>query len=176
MGKIMGARAQMFTADLTHNGSGNRGQIIIRSQAIQQSNEAVKMEIRLQNVNNVTGGCAGMCSEPQNYHLQIQKNVPGTDNFVTCFRHERSFRDRNPNLGPSFNVHMTALCNGNPDARIRFALVGQNGQSFNYFESTVNQIRGGQMTLDGHAGTTLIFNRFEIFIQPTFVDYLRSGW
>ena len=46
----------------------------------------------------------------------------------------------------------------------------------NYFESTVNQIRNGQTTLDGQAGASLVFNRFDIFIQPSFVDYLRSGW
>jgi len=71
MGKIMGAKAQMFTGDLVHNGAGNRGQIIVRSEAIAQSNEAIRMDIRLQNVNNVTPGCMGMCNEVVNYCLEI---------------------------------------------------------------------------------------------------------
>ena len=69
------------------------------------------------------------------------------------------------------------MCNANLDARIRFSLVFVNsGKVFNHFESTVNQIKNGQMRLDGSSGATLTFSKFEIFIPPTFVDYLRAGW
>jgi len=175
MGKIMGARAQMFTADLVHNGASNRGQIIVRSEAIAQSNEAIRMDIRLQNVNNVTRGCMGMCDEQHSYYLEVQRNVPNTDNFVTCFRQPQMLREQNQHLGV-VSLLLTQICNTNKDARIRFALMRHGGVPFNYFESSVNQILGGQGTLNGHAGASLVFNHAELFIQPSFVDYLRSGW
>ena len=32
------------------------------------------------------------------------------------------------------------------------------------------------MALNGKGGATLVFDKFEIFVPPTFVDYLRAGW
>ena len=78
MGTLMGAPRQTWTGNLTKQGSNvNRGQIIIRSQAIEQSNLVAKWFLRLQNVVNMGGGCMGMCQERQHYSCQILKEVPG---------------------------------------------------------------------------------------------------
>ena len=69
MGAIMGARSQVLTENLSHKGNSNRGQIIIRSEAVRQSNEWVKMRLTVQNANNMEGGCMGMCQEPSLYAL-----------------------------------------------------------------------------------------------------------
>ena len=47
MGQLMGALKQTFTADLKKNGQANRGQLIVRTQAIQQSNEVAKMSVSI---------------------------------------------------------------------------------------------------------------------------------
>lgn len=101
--------------------------------------------------------------------------MPNTDNFVTCYRHPTFSRQQNLQVG-TVSVLLTRLCNANKDTRIRFALVQPNGHVFNYFEGTANQILGDNRTLNGRAGTTLVFDRVELFVQPSFVDYLRSGW
>ena len=98
MGQIMGARAQMYQANLTHHGNANRGQIIVRSEAVQQSNEAVKIALQIQNANNVAGGCMGMCAEPVNYRLQIQKQVGDSDNFAACYTHSQVLRASNTSV------------------------------------------------------------------------------
>ena len=61
MGKLMGAKKQTWTGDLMHEGQGNRGQIIVRTCAVQQSNEVAKWRLKWDGVRNVEGGCAGMC-------------------------------------------------------------------------------------------------------------------
>ena len=38
--------------------------------------------MRLENVNNRGGGCLGMCQENFEYRFEIQKQVPGTDQYV----------------------------------------------------------------------------------------------
>ena len=43
LGMIMGARAQTFTVNLTGNRSG-KATLIVRSEAVAESNDAVKME------------------------------------------------------------------------------------------------------------------------------------
>ena len=57
----MGALKQTYTANLLKNGQGNRGQIIVRTMAVAQSNEVAKMSLRIAGANNVSGGCMGMC-------------------------------------------------------------------------------------------------------------------
>ena len=43
----------------------------MRSESVPSSSEAAKMQINLQNVNNMGGGCMGMCSERTAYKLEI---------------------------------------------------------------------------------------------------------
>ena len=47
---------------------------------------------------------------------------------------------------------------------------------FDYFETTLNRMVDGDRLFVSKAGARLEFNKFEIFIPPTFVDYLRAGW
>lgn len=87
MGKLMGAKRQIWTENLTFEGRANRGQIIVRTQAIIQSNEVVKWRLKWQNVRNVEGGCLGMCGSTCFYNCEIQKEVPGAANsFVTAVK------------------------------------------------------------------------------------------
>ena len=52
MGQLMGARAQTFNGNLSFKGQSNRGQIIVRTEAIQESNEWISYRMRVQNANN----------------------------------------------------------------------------------------------------------------------------
>ena len=175
MGNLMGARAQMWTGELTYHGQGKRGQIIVRTEAIQASNEVLKIRTRVYNPNNVGGGCMGMCQERLEYRFAVQKIVPGTDNFVDCVNLPRWFTEP-ASIGEQI-IPLTKLCNGNKDERIQFALVDRTNRIFNTFQTTVNALLGGSNnTINGADGTTLVFDHAEVFIRPSFVDYLRSGW
>ena len=74
----------MWTGNLAHQGKAG-GQIIVRSEAIQASNEAIKFRMSTRQLNNAGGGCMGMCQEPRRYKIAIQKMVPGTNNFATVW-------------------------------------------------------------------------------------------
>ena len=78
MGKLMGARNQMWTEDLEHKGA-KRGKIIVRTQTINSegANMIAEGSIEWRNINNMGGGCAGMCQEPMPYFFEIEKQVPG---------------------------------------------------------------------------------------------------
>ena len=71
MGNIMGARAQMWQGNLSYFGADDRGQIIVRTEAIKDSNEAIKMQMRVQNPNNEGGGCLGLCKDKYAYRFEI---------------------------------------------------------------------------------------------------------
>ena len=94
MGQLMGARAQTWTGTISHKGS-NGGQIIVRAESIVESNEWLKADISMRNVNNMGGGCMGMCAERIRYRVEIQKLVPGTGNYATVAKlmPPRSFED-----------------------------------------------------------------------------------
>ena len=110
MGKLMGAPKQTWTANLQINGQGNRGQIIVRTQAVQQSNEVAKFSIRLTNVHNISGGCMGMCQGREDYICQIQKEVPGTNNFAAAVTVPGQFNTADVNL-PEMVIPLGQLCN-----------------------------------------------------------------
>ena len=84
MGSLMGARAQMWQGNLNYMGMDNRGQIIVRTEAVKSSNEAVKINCRVHNPNNEGAGCLGMCKDKFAYRFEVQKAVPGTSNFARC--------------------------------------------------------------------------------------------
>ena len=64
MGNIMGAKAQMLTQPLEgKNGKKDAGQIVVRAEAVQESNECATFHLQWRNVNNMQAGCMGMCPE-----------------------------------------------------------------------------------------------------------------
>jgi len=85
MGQIMGARAQTFKGKLI--GGKASSELIIRSESVANSNEAAKMILNFTDINNMSGGCMGMCAEVMPWKLEVQKNVTGTDTFVTVWTH-----------------------------------------------------------------------------------------
>ena len=175
MGNLMGARAQMWTGELTYHGQGKRGQIIVRTEAIQASNEVLKIRTRVYHPNNVGGGCMGMCSERAYYECEIQREVPGTNNFVCAAKVPGQFNLADVNM-PEQCVPLAQLCNADKSARIKLALVGRSGQRFNEAITTVNDLMQGRTTLQAGNNTTVVVDQFQVFVRPTFVDYLRSGW
>ena len=86
MGKLMGAKKQTWTANLTYQGNSNRGEIIVRTQAMEMSNEVAKFSLRVQNAQNLGGGCIGMCQERTYYRCEIMSEIPGTQNFAVKAR------------------------------------------------------------------------------------------
>ena len=71
MGTLMGSRAQVWTGNLVYHNQANRGQIIVRAEAIQASNMVAEFSMRMQGVNNLSGGCMGMCKEPAQFTIEI---------------------------------------------------------------------------------------------------------
>ena len=67
----MGAKKQIWTENLTHEGKGGRGQIIVRTQAVSSSNEVAKWRLKWDNIKNFEGGCAGMCAAMCYYRCEI---------------------------------------------------------------------------------------------------------
>lgn len=137
MGDLMGARSQVYQANLSHKGNANCGQIVVRTEAVAQSNTAVKFGLRVQSVNNVGGGCMGMCAEPFPYYVQISKEVAGSDAFVTAARFPGMLRG--DGQLPAVVFSLTQLCNANPDLRLKFSLRNANTNAeFNSFVATLS--------------------------------------
>lgn len=82
MGKIIGAKAQVWTGNLLHKDR-DGGKIIVRSEVVQQSNECIRFDATVRNAGNVEAGCMGLCEEPFRYRMVIRKRVPGSDAFTT---------------------------------------------------------------------------------------------
>lgn len=119
MGQLMGARAQTWTGNLSHKGQANRGQVIVRTEAVKESNEWASFEVRADDVNNVGGGCLGMCGEPMRYKLEIQKQAPGSDNYVTSWTSQHT--QLRQGWTEKHSIPLSQICNADKDVSIRFA-------------------------------------------------------
>ena len=81
----MGARSQLFMDRLSRNGSEKKnGILIVRVEAVAESNIAAKFQLKWSNVNNVTKGCLGMCRAENQYRFTIERLVTGTKNYIRC--------------------------------------------------------------------------------------------
>ena len=88
------------------------------------------------------------------YHLEIQKNVAGTEQFTSTWTLPRTLRTENESIS-SFYLPVSLICNADLDARIRFVVsmsVDGANHVFNHFETSLNQLSNGQTTLDGQDG------------------------
>ena len=73
MGELVGAKNQVWEAKLSKKAKGkkNSGTIIVRSEILNVSNMVTDFSTRLENVNNKTSDCLGMCGSPFVYTLEI---------------------------------------------------------------------------------------------------------
>ena len=95
LGALMGARNQLFMDRLSRNGSEKKnGVLIVRVEAVAESNMAAKFQLKWTNVNNTTRGCFGMCQGKRLYRFTIQRLVPGTKNqFIMCQKSHLHFEE-----------------------------------------------------------------------------------
>ena len=111
-----------------------------------------------------------MCGETVPYCCEIQKQVPGTETFAVASRIPATPKD--------VTIPLPVLCNNDRQSRLKFTTnsmkAGSNKQ-FSAVEATLNEIIEGRSAF-ASGDTTLNVSNFSIFVKPTFVDYLRSGW
>ena len=77
------------------------------------------------------------------------------------------------------SLSLTKLCNSNKNASIKLECIraDENTNSvFNSVTTTVQEIIDGKTSFNSGDGGQLVITDFEIFVRPTLVDYLRSGW
>jgi len=75
LGKIMGSKAQTFQNTIMHQGR-KSGELIVRAEGVQESNQAISMSQSWRNVNNYVSGCMGLCKEETRYSVVLLRQVP----------------------------------------------------------------------------------------------------
>lgn len=72
---------------------------------------------------------------------------------------------------------MTALSNGDKDAKLWVQANNGRGKVHSVVELTVDQlIEGKSFTNEKRKASTLTLGKVRMFERAGFVDYLRSGW
>ena len=72
MGALMGAKAQTYSAPLSYKGNTkNRGTIIIRAEAVQESNANAEFALRWENLNNMSSGLCGIGASRKTVRFEI---------------------------------------------------------------------------------------------------------
>jgi hypothetical protein len=116
-----------------------------------------------------------MCSENVFYSCEIQKEVPGTTIFVKAKDFGATFNATRSTM-PLSTISIGDLCAGNKSARIRFVILTRERRELHSVTTTVDDIVGGSLIHQAGEGCSVQISDFEIYVKPTFVDYLRSGW
>lgn len=69
------------------------------------------------------------------------------------------------------------LCNADKSARIKFVIQDREGaRIYNEAETSIDQLLSGNTQLAAGNGCTMTVGNLQVFVRPTLVDYLRSGW
>ena len=70
---------------------------------------------------------------------------------------------------------MTKLCNNKTNQKIKFSVWNKYDMEVNAVEASVNELLE-EAQFDGLEGSKLIFEEFEVYDRPTFLEYLKAGW
>ena len=70
---------------------------------------------------------------------------------------------------------MNKVCDGKMNQKIRFAVFNKYEMMLNEVQVSVNELTE-QRQFMGLDGSKLVFENFELYDKPTFLDYLKSGW
>ena len=156
MGNIMGAKAQMFTANLTKGGgSSSQGQLIVRAETVQHSNTTAKFSYRWQNLNNLSNGFIGIGRKRMSVRFEIGRLIPGTQNYAEIATTNHIKQHKSPDFKIPLQQHSLAvLCNNNRDQKIRFSAWTKDNRMLNAIYVTINQLsESNQHTFNGKEGT-----------------------
>jgi len=125
LGNVMGSKNQTMTGQLRiARSNANRGQIIVRAEAVSESNHVIIYQITAHGLANKGGGCAGMCSEVRPVFYEIQREVGGvgSGHFVTSYSSPPAFGTQDPVWLPH-KIRLSKFSNGDPNARVKIRLV-----------------------------------------------------
>ena len=70
---------------------------------------------------------------------------------------------------------MNRICDGKKNQKIAFAVYNKYDMEVNKVEASVSELLE-ETEFMGIDGARLIFEDFELYDRPTFLDYLKSGW
>lgn len=70
---------------------------------------------------------------------------------------------------------MSKMCNNKMNQKIAFSVINKYDMEVNKVEASVNELLE-ETQFDGIEGSKLIFEEFEVYDRPTFVEYLKAGW
>ena len=114
--------------------------------------------MNVRSLNNIGGGCMGMCQETFGYRMAAQKMVPGTNNFATVWTSEEMKRTADASFKET-TISLSQLCNADKSAQIRFAPISmEDQQPFNAFDTSISQIEGGSTSLQGTNNAQISLN------------------
>ena len=103
--------------------------------------------------------------------------MPGTENFAVAQRIPLGTTSPDATTR-DLTIPLPMLCNADRQARIKFATssmkAGSNKQ-FASVETSLEELEGGRSEFSS-GDTSVSVSNFSVFVKPTFVDYLRSGW
>jgi hypothetical protein len=186
---LIGAKNQTYVANLEHSKKkGNKGKIIIRTDAVKESNKSLKMTLVAKNLKSKKK--MGLFST-NNPFLVIRRplsqdidNVSDT-NSLKVYSSE-PLRDTTNPWWEIPIIKFQTLCNSDPDMPLVFEIWSfqDSGKHRLYgrVKTSVNDIiRYANTDLDvirkdGKHKGKLTFTDVQMFEVPTMMDYLRSGW
>ena len=99
MGNVMGSKNQSQIGELKYDKSNSkRGQIVVRGEAVNESNHTVVFQIAANGIQNKTGGCLGMCGTvaPVCYEVMREIGGHGSGHFATQFTSAEAVGTNNP--------------------------------------------------------------------------------
>ena len=102
-----------------------------------------------------------MCQENAFYRLQVLKEVPGQDRFVTVRNCPDQYNTSDVRMRP-YSFTLAELCNNDRQARVKFDLSMPNGTDIHSAITTIADLEAGRTTLDAGNGCTLVLNEFTI--------------
>lgn len=172
-----------MTADLKIDSTtGKRGQIIVRAEAISESNHTVVYQMSATDLENLQGGCLGMCGSPAAIHYEVMREV-GTNSghFATTYKSPKAHGTSSP-LWPSHKMRLSKFAGGSPSSRVKIRFCTGQEKEIGYFITTpeelthkrIHPIKKGKSGNSGIGQAEL--KSFDLIEVPSFVDYLRGGW
>ena len=161
VGALMGAKNQVFMDRLqSQDGEVKRiGVLIVRVEAVTESNQAAKFKFKWSHVNNLIPGCFGMCKVKNKYRFTIERQAVGvkmTKNQFIKVKQSLLYEEDEVTT-PKQELHwLTDICNNNKTAPIKFAIVSESGKELNSVVTSIEEMLTRE-TFYGKAGAQLSF-------------------
>lgn len=145
----------------------------------QNREKNIRFKYKWEDLNNMSSGFFGIGKQRQRVRFEVAKLDTTKKNSKKYIKIRSTpfvkQTDSSTYKIPAQTYTMKKMCDNKKNQKIAFSVFNKYDMEVNKVEASVNELLESN-EFEGLDGSKLVFEQFEVYDRPSFMEYLKAGW